>query len=115
MTERAEILRFTDVALDVQSQAAFGLLGEAARAAVPYLQKTLAEQAVIDLKPFAEDAKKRMAAAAAEFAGGAPGVTANVTVDELRLLGIAFDNKNLRVVANAKGGVNVAISSVAWQ
>ena len=79
------------------------------------LQKTLAEQAVIDLKPFAEDAKKRMAAAAAEFAGAAPGVTATVTVNELRLLGIAFDDKNLRVVADAKGNVNVAISSLAWQ
>ena len=115
LDQNAQILRFTDVALDVQSQAAFGLLGEAAKAAVPYLQKTLAEQAVVDLKPFAEDAKKRMAAAAAEFAGAAPGVTATVTVNELRLLGIAFDDKNLRVVAEAKGNVNVAISSLAWQ
>ena len=72
LDQNAQILRFTDVALDVQSQAAFGLLGEAAKAAVPYLQKTLAEQAVIDLKPFAEDAKKRMAAAAAEFAERPP-------------------------------------------
>ena len=31
-----QILRFADVALDVQSQAAFGLLGAAAQAAVPY-------------------------------------------------------------------------------
>src|SRR6478672_6246773 len=115
LDQNAQILRFTDVALDVQSQAAFGLLGEAAKAAVPYLQKTLAEQAVIDLKPFAEDAKKRMAAAAAEFTGQGRGVTASVTVNELRLLGIAFDDKNLRVVADAKGDVNVAISSLAWQ
>ena len=56
-----------------------------------------------------------MAAAAAEFAGAAPGVTASVTVNELRLLGIAFDDKNLRIVAVAKGNVNVAISSLAWQ
>jgi hypothetical protein len=103
------------VAVDVQSQAAFGLLGEAAKAALPYLQKTLAEQAVIDLKPFAENAKKRMAAAAAEFAGGAPGVTADITVNDLRLLGITFDDKNLRIVADAKGNVSVAISSLAWQ
>jgi hypothetical protein len=40
----------------VQSQAAFGLLGAAAQAAVPYLQKALADQAVIDLKPFAVSA-----------------------------------------------------------
>jgi hypothetical protein len=115
LDRNAQILRFTDVELDVQSQAAFGLLGEAAKAAVPYLQKTLAEQAVIDLKPFAEDAKKRMAAAAAEFAGGVPGVTSEISINDLRLLGIAFDNKNLRVITDAKGNVSVSISSLAWQ
>ena len=115
LDQNAQILRFADVALDVQSQAAFGVLGEAAKAAVAYLQKTLAEQAVIDLKPFAEDAKKRMAAAAAEFAGGVPGVTSEITINDLRLLGIAFDDKNLRIVADAKGNVSVAISSLAWQ
>ena len=115
LDQNAQILRFTDVALDVQSQAAFGLLGEAAKAAVPYLQKTLAEQAVIDLKPFAEDAKKQMAAAAAEFAGSVPGVTSEITINDLRLLGIAFDDKNLRIVTDAKGNVSVAISSLAWQ
>jgi hypothetical protein len=114
LDRNAQILRFTDVALDVQSQAAFGLLGEAAKA-VPYLQKTLAEQAVIDLKPFAEDAKKRMATAAAEFAGGVPGVTSEITINDLRLLGIAFDDKNLRIITDAKGNVSVAISSLAWQ
>lgn len=110
----AQILRFADVALDVQSRAAFGLLGEAAKAAIPYLQKTLAEQA-IDLKPFAEDAKRRMAAAVADFTGGNGGVTANVAVNELRLTGIAYDDKVLRVVADAKGNVSVAISSLAWR
>jgi hypothetical protein len=44
-----QILRFTDVTLDVQSAAAFGLLGMAAEAAAPYLQKMLADKAVIDL------------------------------------------------------------------
>jgi Domain of unknown function (DUF4403) len=111
----AQILRFTDVALDVQSQAAFGLLGEAAKAAVPYLQKTLAEQAAIDLKPFAEDAKKRMAAAVGDFTGANGGVTANVVINDLRLLGIAYDDKSLRIITDAKGNVSVAISSLAWQ
>ena len=111
----AQILRFTDVALDVQSQAAFGLLGEAAKAAVPYLQKTLGDQAVIDLKPFAEDAKKRMAAAVGDFTGANGGVSANVVIDDLRLLGIAYDDKSLRIITDAKGNVSVAISSLAWQ
>jgi hypothetical protein len=110
-----QILRFTDVALDVQSNAAFGLLGAAAQAAAPLLQKTLAEEAVIDLKPFAADAKQRIGTAVGAMAAQSPGLAANVTVDDLRLAGIAYDDKTLRVIANANGTVNVAISSLAWQ
>jgi hypothetical protein len=103
------------VALDVQSQAPFGLLGAAAQAAAPYLQKTLADQAVIDLKPFAADAKMRIAAAVGNLAAQAPGLRANATVDDLRLTGIAYDDKTLRIIANAGGSVNVAISSLSMQ
>jgi Domain of unknown function (DUF4403) len=110
-----QILRFTDVALDVQSQAAFGLLGAAAQAAAPYLQKTLADQAVIDLKPFAADAKTRIAAAVGNLAAQAPGLRASATVDDLRLTGIAYDDNTLRIIANAGGSVNVAISSLSMQ
>ena len=115
LDQEHQILRFTDMALDVQSQAAFGLLGEAAKAALPFLQKTLADKAVIDLKPFAEDAKKRIAAAVGGFAAQANGVTANVAVNDLRLSGIAYDSKTLRIIADASGAVNVAISSLAMQ
>jgi hypothetical protein len=112
LDQAQQILRFTDVAVDVESRAAFGLLGEAAQAAVPYLQKTLADQAVIDLKPFAADAKKRMAAAAGDFTGQANGVSASVAVNDVRLLGIAFDDKMLRVITDANGTVTVAITSL---
>jgi hypothetical protein len=108
-----QILRFTNIALDVQSQAAFGLLGAAAQAAAPYLQQTLADKAVIDLKPFATDAKKRLATAVTSFASQANGVSGNVTITDLRLTGIAYDDKTMRVIANANGAVNVAISSLA--
>jgi len=110
-----QILRLTDVALDVQSNAAFGLLGAAAQAAAPLLQKTLADEAVIDLKPFAAAAKQRIGTAVGALAAESPGLSANVTVNDLRLAGIAYDDKTLRVVANAYGTVNVAISSLAWQ
>jgi hypothetical protein len=110
-----QILRFTDVAVDVQSKAAFGLLGEAAQAAVPHLQRTLAEQAVIDLKPFAADAKKRIVTAVSGFAGQNASLSASVSVNELRLTGIAYDDKTLRIIADAKGSVSVAISSLAWR
>lgn len=107
-----QILRFEDVALDLQSQAAFGLLGKAAQAAVPYLQKTLADKAVIDLKPFAADARTRLAAAVGQLAQQAPGLSASATVDDLRLAAIAYDSNTLRVIANATGTVKVAISSL---
>jgi hypothetical protein len=110
---QAQILRFTDVALDVQSKAAFGLLGEAAQAAIPYLQRTLANEAVIDLKPFAADAKKRIGAAVSGFAGQDTGIAAAVTINDLRLTGIAYDDKTLRIIADAKGNVTVAISSLS--
>jgi hypothetical protein len=110
-----QILRFTDVALDVQSNAAFGLLGAAAQAAAPLLQKMLADEAVIDLKPFAADAKQRIGAVVGALAAQDPGLSANVTVDDLRLAGIAYDDHTLRVLAQANGTVNVAISSLALQ
>ncbi len=108
-----QILRFADVTLDMQSNAAFGLLGAAAQAATPLLQKTLAEEAVIDLKPLAADAKKRIAAAIGGLAKQTPGLTANVTINDLRLVGIAYDDKTLRVIANADGTANVAVTSLA--
>jgi Domain of unknown function (DUF4403) len=110
-----QILRFTDVALDVDSKAAFGLLDAAADAAAPYLQKILAEKAVIDLKPFAADAKAHIAGAVGNLAAQAPGMSAKATVDDLRLTGIAYDAKTLRIIANAAGSVNVAISSLSMQ
>ena len=110
-----QILRFTDVSIDVQSKAAFGLLGAAAEAAAPYLQKMLADKAVIDLKPFAADAKKRLAAAVGDFAAREKGLRASVTVDELRLAGVAYDSKTLRIIADANGNVSVAVSSLAMQ
>ena len=69
-----QMLRLTDIALDVESEAAFGLLGAAARAAVPYLEKALAENAVVDLKPFAANARKSIEAAIADFRTGGRGV-----------------------------------------
>lgn len=114
LDQERQILRFEDIALDVQSKAAFGLVGEAAQAAVPYLQKALAEKAVIDLKPFAADAKKRIGAAVSDFTSQGGGLAATVSINDLRLTGIAYDDKTLRIIADAKGTVNVAVSSLAW-
>ena len=100
------------MSLAVESEAAYGLLGAAARAAMPYLQKALAENAVIDLKPFAADARTKIGAALAEFRKAAPGVQVDAAVNDLRLTGIAFDSNTLRVIAEADGTANVAVSQL---
>ena len=115
LDQERQLLRFTNVKLDVQSKAAFGLLGEVAQAAVPYLQRTLAEKVVIDLKPFAADAKKRIASAVTNFTRQAGGLTADINITTLHLTDIAYDDKALRVIADADGTVNVMISSLTLQ
>ncbi|HEX5509894.1 MAG TPA: DUF4403 family protein [Pseudolabrys sp.] len=112
LDQKKQILRLTDLSLAVESQAAFGLLGAAAQAAVPYLKDALAENAVIDLKPFAADAKKKIADALAQFRQTGDGARMDAAVDDLRLTGIEFDSKTLRVIAEATGRVNVAVSKL---
>jgi hypothetical protein len=107
-----QILRLTDIELDVQSEAAFGLLGAAAQAARPMLRDELAQYAVIDLKPFAAQAKQQLSAAVAEFAKQDPSVRVDAAITDLRLVGIAFDAKALRVIAEADGNLNIAVSSL---
>ena len=107
-----QMLRLDDIALDVESEAAFGLLGAAARAAVPYLEKALAENAVVDLVPLAANARKSIEAAIADFRKSADGVRVDAAVTDLRLVGIEFDAKTLRVIAEADGTVRVAVTKL---
>ncbi len=109
---KAQILRLTDLSLAVESEAAFGLLGAAARAAMPYLQQALADNAVLDLKPFAADAKAKLGGALADFQQDSKGVKVAAAIDDLRLTGIAFDSSTLRVIAEADGTAKVAVSEL---
>src|SRR5207302_1934806 len=77
-----QILRLADVAFDVDSEAAFGLLGAAARAAIPYLKDAIAENAVIDLAPFAANARGSIEAALADFQRRSEGVRVEAKVTE---------------------------------
>ena len=110
-----QTLRIDDLSLDVQSQAAFGVLGVAARAALPYVEKTLTENAAIDLKPIAANARKSIEAATAEFQKTTEGVRVDAVVTDLRLGGIEFDSKVLRVIAEADGTVRIAVTSLPTQ
>lgn len=107
-----QVLRLTGLELDVQSEEAFGLLGAAARAAVPYVKDAIAENARIDLKPFAANARKSIEAALADFRDVQGGAQVDAAVTELRLAGIEFDARTLRIVAEAEGTVKIAISQL---
>jgi hypothetical protein len=105
-------LRLTNIELAVESEAAFGLLGAAARAAMPHLQKALADKATIDLKPFASNAQKKVAAAISDFQKNEDGVRVAAEITSLRLTDIAFDSKTLRVIAQATGAINVYVTAL---
>ncbi len=112
LDQEQQTLRLTDVELAVESEAAFGLLGAAARAAVPHLQKVLADKATIDLKPFASNAQDKIAAVIADFQKNEDGVRIAAEITSLRLADIAFDSKTLRVIAEAAGAINVSITAL---
>ncbi|MEA2898137.1 MAG: hypothetical protein QOJ84_3752 [Bradyrhizobium sp.] len=112
LDQAQQVLRLTDIELAVESEAAFGLLGSAARAAMPYLQKALADRAVVDLKPFASNAQKRIATVIADFQKNEDGVRVAAEVTTLRLAGIAFDSRTLRVIAEANGAINVSVTAL---
>ncbi|WP_082540606.1 DUF4403 family protein [Pseudolabrys sp. Root1462] len=109
---QTQVLRLTDVSLAVESEAAFGLLGTTARAAMPYLTQAIADNAVIDLTPFLDDAKKKIGAAMADFRQAGNGVTVETAVNTLRLNGIAFDSNVLRVIAEAEGTAKVSVTQL---
>src|SRR5882724_7156499 len=112
LDQAEQTLRLTDIELAVESEAAFGLLGAAARAAIPHLQKTLAEKATVDLKPFAANAQRKIAAVIADFQKNEEGLRVSAEISKLRLADIAFDSKTLRVIAEAEGAINVYVSAL---
>jgi hypothetical protein len=108
LDQKSQTLRLTHISLAVESQTA--LLGAAARAATPYLEQALADNAVVDLKPFATDAKAKIAAALTEFQKNENGVRVDAAVQDVRLTGIAFDQTTLRVIAEADGTARASVT-----
>jgi hypothetical protein len=108
----AQILRLSDIEVDLESDAGYGLIGAAARYAIPYLKDALAQNAVVDLKPFAAKARASIAAALADFRKSEDGLQVDAEVTALRLAGIEFDSNTLRVVAEADGIVNITVSKL---
>jgi hypothetical protein len=110
LDKQNQILRLTDLVVDVNSGAAFGLLSAAAKAAIPYVRQALSKRAVIDLKPFAAEARKKISKALADFKRDSGGVRVDAAVTDVRLTGIAFDSHTLRVTTEAGGNAKVAVS-----
>ena len=112
LDQAQQTLRLTDVQLAVESEAAFGLLGAAARTAMPHLQQALADKMIVDLKPFASNAQKKVAAAIADFQKNEDGVRVTAEITSIRLAGIAFDSKTLRVIVESDGAINAYVSAL---
>ena len=112
LDQAQQTLRLADIELAVESEAAFGLLGAAARAVMPHLQKALADKTTIDLKPFATNAQKKIAAAVADFQKNEDGIRVEAQIDSLQLADLAFDSKTLRVIAQAEGSINVYVTAL---
>ena len=112
LDQAQQTLRLTNIELAVESEAAFGLLGAAARAAMPHLQKALADKATVDLKPFASNAQKKIAAVISDFQKNEDGVRVAAEITSLRLADIAFDSRTLRVMAEAEGAINVYVTAL---
>jgi hypothetical protein len=107
-----QTLRLTDLELAVESDAAFGLLGGAARAAVPYLQKALAERAMIDLKPAASNAQRRIGTMIAEYQRNEDGIRISSEISSLKLADLKFDSTMIRVTAEAEGVLTVTVTTL---
>jgi Domain of unknown function (DUF4403) len=112
LDQARQTLRLSNIELAVESEAAFGLLGAAARAVMPHLQGALAEKAIVDLKPFASNAREKIAAAIADFQKSDDGVRVTADISNLSLADIAFDSKTLRIIAAAEGTMNVNVTAL---
>jgi hypothetical protein len=105
-------LRFTDIGTAVESEAAFGLFGAAMTALRPYVEQQLAERAVVDLKPFAAEARQRIEQGVAAMNARRGDAAVAIQLRELKLAEIAFDARVLRLVAEAEGSVALAVTAL---
>jgi hypothetical protein len=107
-----QMLRFNDLALDVESEAALGMLGVAAHTAMPYLVKGLQDHAVVDLAPITDGIRKNIAATVTEFRKRTDSVRVDADIVDLRLVDLDFDAKTLRIIAEVDGTLRVNVTKL---
>jgi hypothetical protein len=112
LDQARQTLRLANVEMAVESEAAFGLLGAAARAVMPHLQKVLADKTTVDLKPFLGDAQKMIAGAITDLQKSDDGVRVTANIANLDLADIAYDSKTLRLIAEVSGTLNVTVAAL---
>ena len=112
LDQKSQILRLANVEMAVESEAAFGLLGAAARAVMPHLQKALAEKTTVDLKPFLGDAQKMITGAVSDLQRSDSTVRVTTDIANLALSDIAYDSQTLRLIAEVSGTINVTVSAL---
>jgi hypothetical protein len=78
-----------------------------------HLQAALQEKAVIDLVPLAQDARRDVEAAVADFRKNNEGIQVDAQVLDLRLVGVEFDATTLRVIGAAEGTARAGVRSSA--
>jgi hypothetical protein len=110
LDQAQQSMRFEDIAVTVESEAAFGLLGAAAKAALPYLQGALARHAVFDLKPVFANARRSIDKAIADFRQQNDDVRVDASITGLRLVGLEFDSRIVRVTAEADGFARAVVN-----
>jgi hypothetical protein len=79
---------------------------------MPYLQAALADNAVIDLKPFVAGAQQNIGAALAVFRQAEPGVRVDAAITGLRVVDLAYDAKTLRIVAEVEGTAQATVTAL---
>jgi hypothetical protein len=110
LDQTQQTLRLTDIELAVESEAAFGLLGAAARTVVPSLQRALLQKMTVDLKPFASNAQQKIAEAITELQKSGDGIKVRADINAVRLADIAYDARTLRVIAEAQGSITAVVT-----
>jgi hypothetical protein len=108
----ANKLRFDNIALDIESEAAFGVLGFVARAAIPDLVKVLRENAVVDLAPLVANARKNIETALTDMRKTATNVSLDAKLIDVRLAGLQFDANTVRAIAEADGTIRVDVTKL---
>ena len=112
LDQAQQTLRLANIEMAVESEAAFGLLGAAARAVMPHLQKTLAEKATMDLKPILGDAREMVAGAISDLQKSEDGVRVAAEIKSLDLADIAYDSRTVRLIAEASGTITVTVTAL---